>query len=148
QSLPLPAPPPWADRFGSDDLDEVREWFARAGVEHSRVAHGAGPLGFDLASVSGKTMLLGWGRVGVETTIRGASAGVLLHVQTVHGSVYRFGRREHPTLADGASLVVAGQEFTRRSPPGLTVSLQIDAQRLASEIAACVAADGSESLLR
>lgn len=146
--MPLPVPPPWAVRFRSDDLDEVREWVARTGGEHSRVAHGAGPLGFDLASVSGTTMTLGWGRVGVEKTIRAASSGVLLHLQTVPGSAYRFGRREHLTLADSAVLVAPGQEFTRRSPPGQTVSLLIDAQRLTSEIAACVAADGSESLLR
>jgi AraC-like DNA-binding protein len=144
--LPLPAPPPWADRFRSDDLDEVREWVT--GGQHSRVAHGAGPLGFDLASVSGTTMTLGWGRVSVEKTIRAASSGVLLHLQTVPGSAYRFGRRMHLTFHDTAALVAAGQEFTRRSPPGQTVSLLINAQALTSEIAALVAADGSGSLLK
>jgi AraC-like DNA-binding protein len=148
QSLALPPPPPWADRFRSDDLDEVREWVGRTGGEHSRVAHDAGPLGFDLASVSGKTLALGWGRVGVETTVRGASAGVLLHFATMPGSAYRFGRSEHRADADEAVLVAAGQEFTRRSPPGQIVSLQVDARWLTSELAARLAAEGSELLLR
>lgn len=146
--LPLPPPPPWAERFRSDDLDEVREWITRTGGEHSRVAHGVGPLGFDLRSVSGTTMQLGWARIGVEKTIRAASSGVLLHFSMAPGSVYRFGRREHLTPAGAAVLVAAGQEFTRRSPPGQIASLLIDAQKLTSELAARAAADGSESLLR
>jgi len=148
QLLPLPPPPPWAERFRSDDLDEVREWIARTAGEHSRVAHGVGPLGFDLASVSGPTMKLGWGRVGLENTLRAASSAALVHLQTMPGSTYRFGRSEQRTGADAAVIIAPGQEFTRRSPPGRTVSLQIDAPRLAAEIAARVAADGSESLLR
>ncbi|MDH4105373.1 MAG: AraC family transcriptional regulator [Gammaproteobacteria bacterium] len=146
--LPLPPPPPWADRYRSDDLDEVREWVARSVGEHSRVAHGAGPLGFDLASVSGTTMTLGWGRVGLEKTLRARSPGVLLHLPTAPGSTYRFGRSEQRPRADDALIVAPGQEFTRRSPPGSTVALQIDAQGLTAEIVARVAADGSESLLR
>lgn len=146
--LLLPAPPPWADRFRSDDLDEVREWVARTSGKHSRVVHGAGPLGFELAWLPGTTVTLGWGRVGVEKTVRGAGSGVLLHLQTVPGSVYRFGRRELLTLADTAVLVPAGQEFTRRSPPGQTLSLMIDSDRVVAEVSARIIADDSESLLR
>jgi AraC-like DNA-binding protein len=143
----ISAPPPRAERFRSDDLDEVREWVARSSGEHSRVVHGAGPLGFALAFLSGTTMSLGWGCVGLEKTIRGASSGVLLHFPVMPGSAYRFGRSEHRAGRGDAVIVAPGQEFTRRSPPGQTVSLQIDAQRLTSEIAAHVVADGSESLL-
>lgn len=144
----LPAPPPWADRFRSDDLDEVRERVASMDGEHSRVAHDAGPLGYDLAVVSGTTMTLGWGRVGLAKTIRAASSGLILHLHTDPGSAYRFGRREHLTVADSAVLVAPGQEFTRRSPPGQILSLTVDAPRISAEIAARVTADGSESLLR
>ncbi len=148
QLTPLRSPPPWADRFRSDDLDEVREWVTHMSGEHSRVAHGAGPLGFELAVVSGATVALGWGRVGVEQTVRGASSSVLLHLPLVAGSRYRFGRGEHRGSADAAVLIAPGQEFTRRSPPGQVLSLAADPQRLAAEIAARVAADGSESLLK
>jgi AraC-like DNA-binding protein len=148
QPLPPPAPPPWADRFRSDDLDEVREWVARLHGEHSRVAHGAGPLGFDMALLSGKTMTLGWGRVGLEKTLRARCPGVLLHLPTAPGSTYRFGRSEQRTGADEAVVIAPGQEFTRRSRPGHTLALQIDARRLSAEIAARMAADGSEFLLR
>jgi AraC-like DNA-binding protein len=144
----VPAPPPWADRFRSNDLDEVREWVTRMSGEHSRVAHGAGPLGFDLALLRGKTMTLGWGRVGVEKTIRAASSSVLLQLPMPAGTTYRFGRREHLANAEAAVLIAPGQEFTRRSPPGQMMSIAVDTQRLAAEIAASVPADGGESLLR
>jgi AraC-like DNA-binding protein len=144
----LPAPPPWAERFRSDDLDEVREWVASSTGEHSRVVHDPGPLRFELAVLTGSKLALGWGRVGVAKTIRGASTGVLLHLQPVPGSTYRFGRSEHLAGADSAVLVAPGQDFTRRSPPGQALSLAVDAQSLDAEIAARVSADGSESLPR
>jgi AraC-like DNA-binding protein len=144
----LPAPPPWAEWFRSDHLDEVRGWVARVDGEHSRVAHRAGPLGFELARLRGATVEVGWGRVGLEKTIRGAGSSVLLHLQTVPGSTYRFGHRAHRTDAGTAMLVPPGLEFTRRSPPGQTLALAVDPQRLGAEIEARTAADGSRALLR
>jgi AraC-like DNA-binding protein len=144
----LPAPPPWAEWFHSDHLDEVRGWVARVDGEHSRVAHRAGPLGFEMARLRGATVELGWARVGLEKTIRGAGRSVLLHLQTVPGSTYRFGRREHRTGAATAMLVPPGLEFTRRSPPGQALALAVDPQRLGEEIEARVPADGSQSMLR
>jgi hypothetical protein len=91
---------------------------ARSFGEHSRVAHRGGRLGLELAWLSGTMVTLGWGRVGIEKTIRGAQASVLLHLQTHPGTVYRFGRCEHLVNTHEAMLVAPGQEFTRRSPPG------------------------------
>jgi AraC-like DNA-binding protein len=145
----LPAPPPWAGWFRSDDLDEVREWVARADVEHSRVAHRSGPLGFEMARLRGATVEVGWSRVGLEKTIRGAGTSVLLHLQTMPGSTYRFGRREHLSNAATAMLVPPGLEFTRRSPPGQALALAVDPQRLGEEVEARASADGgAQSLLR
>jgi hypothetical protein len=144
----LAAPPPWAERLRSDDLDEVREWVARVDGEHWRVAHRAGSLGFELARVRGTAVALGWGRVGVEKSIRGASRNVLLHLQTAPGSTYRFGHRAHLTGADTAMLIAPGQALTRRSPPGQVLALAVDAAALAAEFAARSPDDGGESLLR
>jgi AraC-like DNA-binding protein len=145
----LPPRPPWGEWFRSDDLDEVREWVARADGEHSRVAHHAGPLGFGLARLRGAMVEVGWGRVGLEKSIRAAGRSVLLHLQTVPGSTYRFGRREHLAGAATAMLVPPGQEFTRRSPPGQTLALVVNPQRLGEEIEARAPADGGgQSLLR
>jgi AraC-like DNA-binding protein len=143
-----PAPPPWADRLRSDDLDEVREWVTRMAGEHSRVAHGAGPLGFELSLVSGTAVTLGWSSALVEKTIRAASSNALVHLPMTSQTVYRFGRSEQLAGAGEAVLIAPGQEFTRRTPPGRTLSLMIDARRIAAEVSARVAADGSESLLR
>ena len=144
----LAAPPPWAERFRSDDLDEVREWVARVDGEHWRVAHRAGSLGFELARLRGTAVALGWGCVGVDKSVRAASRNVLLHLQTVPGSSYRFGHREHLSGADTAMLIAPGQAFTRRSPPGPALALAVDATTLAAEFAARAPGDGGESLLR
>jgi AraC-like DNA-binding protein len=144
----LPAPPPWAEWFCSDHLDEVRQWVSRIDGEHSRVAHKPGPLGFSTARLRGAIVDVGWGRVDIEKSIRGAGRSVLLHLQTVPGSTYRFGHREHLTGAATAILVPPGQEFTRRSPPGQTLALGVNPQRLGEEIEARVPSEGGKSLLR
>jgi AraC-like DNA-binding protein len=145
----LPAPPPWAEWFRSDHLDEVRGWVARVDGEHSRVAHRAGPLGFEMARLRGATVEVGWGRVGLEKSVRAAGRSVLLHLQTVPGSTYRFGRREHLTGTATAMLVPPGQEFTRRSPPGQSLALSVNPRRLGEEIEARAPAEGGgKPLLR
>lgn len=144
----LPAPPPWAEWFRSDHLDEVRQWVSRVDGEHSRVAHRPGPLGFGMARLRGATVEMGWSCVDLEKSIRGAGRSVMLHLQTVPGSTYRFGHREHLTGAAAAMLVPPGQEFTRRSPPGQTLALGVNPQRLGEEIEARVPSEGGKSLLR
>jgi AraC-like DNA-binding protein len=145
----LPAPPPWAEWFRSDHLDEVREFVSRFDGEHSRVAHRSGPLGFGMTQFRGATMAVGWSHVGIEKSIRASSGSVLLHLQTVPGSTYRFGRREHLTGAATAMLVPSGQAFTRRSPPGQTLALAVDPQRLGQEIEKRITAeDRGKPLLR
>lgn len=143
-----PAPPPWADCFRSDDLDEVRQRVTRMSGEHSRVVHGGGPLGFELSWLSGTTMTLGWSSAAVEKTIRGVSSNALVHLPMTSRTVYRFGRSEQLAGADEAVLIAPRQEFTRRTPPGQTLSLMIDAGRIVAEVSARVTADGRESLLR
>lgn len=146
--MPLPASPPWATRYRSDDLDEVREWVTRAHGEHSRVAHAGGPIGFELASLSGDAVLLGWGAVSVAMTLRGAVPLVLLHLPIDVGMRYRIGRNEHLLTTDMAILIAPGQHFTRRSAPGQTMSIAIDPRRLAAEVSARAPSDGREIQLR
>ena len=132
---PSVPPPAWAERFCSDDLDEVREAVARTDGEHSRVAHGTGPLGFEIAWLMGDAVSMAWGRVALPTTLRGALPNVVLHLGTPPGSRYRIGRREIDTGPDDALFVADGWEFTRRSPAGLSFAIDLDRDALLEEIA-------------
>ncbi len=128
-------PPEWVERFRSDDLDEVRETVARTDGEHSRVAHGTGPLGYEVAWLVGESVSLAWASVGLPTTLRGELPNVVLHLAIPAGSRYRFGRREYDIRPDDAMFVAGGWEFTRRAPPGLSLALDIDKAALVREIA-------------
>jgi len=129
-------PPAWAERFRSDDLDEVREAVARTDGEHSRVAHGTGPLGFEIAWLMGGAVSMAWGRVALPTTLRGGLPNVVLHLGIPPGSRYRFGRREYDTGPDEALFVADGWEFTRHCPAGLSFAISLDTRALLEEIAA------------
>ena len=136
RQIPLPAPPPWADRFRSDDLDEVREVVARRDGEHSRVAHATGPLGYEIAVLEGEVASLGWARTALPTTLRGVMHNAVLHLGMPAGSRYRAGRREHVAAPSDAVFVASGWEFTRHSPPGAMFGIELKADSLIDEIAA------------
>ncbi len=144
---PVPTPP-WAQRFRSDDLDEVREFVVSRDGEHSRVAHHGGALGFRLSWLIGTTASVGWGEVALEKTIRGAVSDPVLHLAMPPGSVYRFGRRERVTGRRTATFVAPGWEFSRRSPPGTSFVLSVDRRRLSEEIEARSAAGRGDLVLR
>lgn len=148
-SAHFPAPPSTALCFRSDDLDEARA-FMRSFYEgeHSRVAHRNTALGFDTAALRGTTLWVGWTRVAVEKTIRGAVQYHLLYPSAPAGSRYRFGRQQHATGARTATFVAAGWDFSRRSPPGETLSLAVDAGRLSDEITARQQTDRGHAVLQ
>lgn len=129
-------PPAWAERFHSDDLDEVRETVARRDGEHSRVAHSAGPLGYEVAWLNGDTVSMAWAHVALPTTLRGELPNVVLHLAIPAGSRYRFGRREYHTRPHDALFVADRWEFTRNAPPGASFALDLDKDALIDEIAA------------
>jgi AraC-like DNA-binding protein len=129
-------PPPWAQRFRSDDADEVRAFITRSDTEHSRVVHGRGPFAFDLARVLGKTAMAGWVDVSLGQTTRGATQEPVLHVPLDHGVLYRFGHRQHLVGVGTAFFIPPGWQFTRRSQPGSLFGIAVSGQALAGEIAA------------
>ena len=145
----MPAPPPNALRFVSNDLDETRA-FMRSFYdgEHSRVAHRNAALGFDTAALRGQSLWLGWTRTAVEKTIRGAVQYHLLYPSAPPGSRYRFGRHELISGDSTATFVAAGWEFSRRTPPGHTLSLAVNTERLRDELAARQPAGRGEAVLQ
>lgn len=146
--VPVTHPPPWARVFRSDDLDEVRAFVRQSVGEHSRVAHGAGPLGFSLAWVAGTSTAVGWGRAALEKTVRGAVADPTLHVCVPDGSTYLFGRRRHTARRNAVVLLAPDMAFTRRSPAGEILSISVRHHLLANEIEARSPGSSGELVLR
>lgn len=135
QPHPGVPPPAWAHRFRSDELDEVRAFTARIDGEHSRVAHGSGPLGFESVLLNGGICPVAWGRADLPVTIRGAIPNPVLHLGPAAGR-YRLGRREHAPGPRDAMFIASGWEFSRHSLPGWTLAIAPDTARLLEEIAA------------
>lgn len=140
-------PPAWADRFRSDDLDEVRDFISRSDTEHSRVAHGSGPLGFEMARLSGEMTRVGWARAALPLTIRGALPYPVLQVGMPAATRYRLGRREYLMGPGDAMFVAGGLEFTRRGQPGSILAFAPDEDRLVEEIAARGAGNSDRLML-
>lgn len=134
KSALMPAAPPWAHRFRSDDPDEVREFVGRFVGSHSRVTYGAGPLGFRQNWLSGATAVVGWVGSGVRTVVRGALPGPTLHLSVPVGSVYRYGRQQHRVTRGAVTFLAPGWEYTLDRPPGPSLGLSVDAVRLAEEV--------------
>ena len=132
----LPPPPPWAQHFRSDDLDEVRSRVERSDGAHSRVVHGSGALAFDQHSLLGADTAISWARAGLGQTVRGATREPLLHMPIDRVFSYRYGQRQHDVGARTAMFVAPGSEFTRTSPPGSMVAFRLRGQALADEVAA------------
>lgn len=132
----VPSPPPWVQRFRSDSLDEVRAFVSRAHAEHSRVVHGRGPLRFELASVAGDRIRLGWGSAGLAQTIRGALPHHVIHVPAGQHNHYLLGRQQVSVGPGEALFIPAGREFTRRGSSGALFAIAIDDATLSAELSA------------
>jgi AraC-like DNA-binding protein len=132
----LPPPPPWAQHFHSDDVDEVRSHVGRSDGAHSRVVHGSGEFAFDQHSLLGADTAISWARAGLGQTVRGATREPLLHMPIDQVFSYRYGQRQYDIGAGTAFFVAPGSEFTRKSPPGSMVSFRLRGQALAGEVAA------------
>jgi AraC-like DNA-binding protein len=144
----LPPPPRSAQRFRSDDLDEVGEFVARFAGSHSRVARGTGPLDFEQAWLTGASAMAGWIRTGLATTVRGAVRQPTLHVVLSGGAEYRFGRRRHATGPWTMMFVPPGWEYTTERLPGATFGLAFSHARLVEEIGACDLAGRGAPVMR
>lgn len=134
-SFPL-SPPPWGQRFLTDDLDEVRAFVAAAVGDHSRTVRGTGPLGFEQASVTGKSALVGWVRSGLGTVVRGAVRDPTLHFDVSAGSIYRSGRQQHQAAANAVTFLAPGWQYTLERPPGAGAAFTVGSATLAAELAA------------
>jgi len=145
---PALSPPRSAQRFRTDELDEVGEFVSRFSGHHSRVVHGTGPLGFEQAWLAGASVVAGWVRTRLATTVRGAVRQPTLHIALRGGAEYRFGRRRQATGPGTMMFVPPGWEYTVDRQPGEAFGLAFGHARLVEEIEACDPAGRGAPLMR
>jgi AraC-like DNA-binding protein len=131
---PVPALPPSLRPFVSDDLDQVRSFVGRIDGEHSRVAHGAGPLGYRHHVVRSAGAALVWVRANQSQTVRGAFGYPFIHLPIDQVSTYLFGRRRQEAAPGRAMFVAPGWEHTRRAAAGAQFAFGMDGAALAAEV--------------
>ncbi len=144
----LALPPQSAQRFSTDDRDEVFEFVSRFSGHHSRVVHGTGPLGFEQAWLTGISVMAGWVRTGLATTVRGAVRQPTLHLALSSGAEYGFGRRRLSAGPGTIAFVPPGWEYTVDRQPGAVSALAFSHARLVDEIEACDPAGRGTPLMR
>lgn len=133
----LLAASPWIPSFRSDDLDEVRQFFGDFGGSRARVAHARAPLGCVVHSLPGRLTRLGSTASRVGQTARWRVEGLVVQLAVPAGSVYRTGRRVSAPTAPGSLVIVPpAWEWTRSSPPGQVLAMQVDAETLVQELRA------------
>jgi AraC-like DNA-binding protein len=132
----VPLPPPWAQQFRSDDLDEVREFVGRMSDQLSRVPNGSGALGFEQFWVNGTSSMAGWLGSRLGMTVRGAVRQPVLHLAGPEGAEYRFGRRSQVTRPRTVTFLPPGWEFTRGRRAGNVLAIAVGEAQLAAEIEA------------
>lgn len=141
----LLAASPWIPSFRSDDLDEVRRFFGDFGGSRARVAHGRAPMGCVAHAVSGRVTRLGSTASRVGQTARWRVDGPVFQLAMPAGSVYRTGRRvSAPTVPSSLVIVPPSWEWTRTSPPGQVLAMQLDAETLRQELRSQRPAGGGE----
>lgn len=132
----LAAPPPWAHRFRTDDLDEVRAFVARSVGDHSRTVRGRGPLGFDLSWLAGAGTMMGWSRSDLRVIVRGAVRDPTLHLGMPAGTTYRIGRRVVAAKPGELMFVAPGWHYTLDRAPGSSPAFSVGGEALADELGA------------
>jgi AraC-like DNA-binding protein len=147
-TIPALPPPLSAQRFRTDDLDEVGEFVARFSGHHSRVVHGTGPLGFEQTWLTGASVMAGWVRTALATTVRGAVRQPTLHIALSGGAEYCFGRRRLSTRPGTMTFVPPGWEYTVDRQPGAAFALAFSHARLVEEIETCDPAGRGTPLMR
>jgi len=127
-------PPPWAQRFRTDDVDQLRAFAAAASGDHSRVVRGNGRLGFDQSWLTGTSTAVGWVRTDLGTLVRGAVREPTLHLDMPAGTSYRIGRRQHAAAAHAVTFVAPDWQYTLDRPSGSSSAFSVSGEALLTEL--------------
>jgi AraC-like DNA-binding protein len=127
-------PPPGAQRMASDDPDEVTSWVARRDGDHSRVVHGTGPYGFQLARIETCGVRLAWASALLAHTLRGRFRQPTFHLPLRGNQCYSWGRRRMEVDTAGLVFMTPGTETTRHSEGHPVLAIELDASTFESEV--------------
>lgn len=128
------AAPPWAERFRSDDLDEIRERLSRFG-SHRRERRGRGPLGFHVTAVPVGGSALGWGGASLGQIVHAETTKAVFHLPIDRRVTYRSGRRLVEASPERAVFIPPGTTYTAVSLGGSWLAAQLDDGALVDELA-------------
>jgi len=120
--------------MGSDDPDEVTSWVARRDGDHSRVVHGTGPYGFQLALVETPSVQLAWAKARIAHTVRGRFRQPTFHFPLRGVQHYSWGRRRLAVDTGGLVFMAPGTDATRRSEDHPVLAIELDAATFESEV--------------
>jgi AraC-like DNA-binding protein len=132
--IAVASPPPGAQWMGSDDPDEVTSWVARRDGDHSRVVHGTGPYGFQLARIGTPSVQLAWASTRLAHTLRARFRQPTFHFPLRGIQRYAYGRRRIEVDTGGLVFMAPGTEATRHSAGHPVLAIELDASMFASEV--------------
>jgi AraC-like DNA-binding protein len=129
--------PPWAHKFRSADLDEVRAFVGSFGGLRSCLSPRRDTIVYEAYRLLGPQAAVGVADAAQAITIRGHVTDPVLHLSMPRGSDYRVGRRHlTPSGASSAVLVPPQWDFGRRSPAGRVSAVMVRAAALEAELCA------------
>jgi AraC-like DNA-binding protein len=129
-------PPIFADRFRSDDLDEIRAFMDNHNGAHWRRVHGRGPVGFDAAVLGAQDVAVSWAGGRLPQTVRGRAPGWIVHLPLAGAMAYRYGRRERRAVPGDGIVMAPRRELTVALPAGRVFAIRIGEASVAREAAA------------
>jgi AraC-like DNA-binding protein len=129
--------PPWAHKFRSADLDEVRAFVGSFGGLRSCLSPRRDTIVYDAYRLMGEQAAVSVADAAQAIAIRGHVTDPVLHLAMPPGSDYRVGRRRlPPSGAASAVLVPPHWDFGRRSPAGRVSGVMVRAAALETELRA------------
>ena len=138
-----PSPHLSAERYRSDDLDEIRELLRPYGEQHDRQQRGGGPLGWQMAASQGRRTTVGWVRGELPQLVRAAVSSPTLHLPLHQRLDYRIGGRTLTALPTRAFLAAPEEAYDVYLEAGTIMGLKLDAQALENELSARLGGDAS-----
>jgi AraC-like DNA-binding protein len=99
---------------------------------------------FELATILGSGVALGWSDAVLPQTIRGALRDPVVHVSLGAGCRYTLGRRRIELGPGAAILIPPGREFTRHGSAGRISAILVKREPLADEVAARLGDDAGD----
>lgn len=138
------APPAAADRFRTDDFDELRSYLSSRYGPHSREVLGRGRVGYELWRLGCGAVELNWFSQRLAQLARGEVGACVVHVPLSGGLRYFLGRRTTELKSGEAQFVVPGQRYSIHSEPGTYLAASFPLHEVEREVRPYLGRAGAE----